>query len=644
MIAKQFANQFHERVRYLEHSGHQNKGTCATRNVGVRNAKGKYIAILDADDIWLPSKLEEQVAILEKNPDAAMLCGAVNYWYSWTGKEEDIRKDKILEVGAPQDSIIHPPNLFFHLYPLSRGVAPTPSDLLLRKDVVALVGGFEEKFNGIFQLYEDQAFLNKIYLHFPVYVTSRCWINYRVHPDSCVSTVTKDGQYNMVRRFFLEWFEEYLIQCGKKGSGVWRLLQEALFPFRAISTDRMQEADTREIKWWLRAARGNTAKLVFPPDDPELVRITIEKAETKTSSDIQLNQPQLRVKADHRYLLHFRARADSPRNIIVGFAKAHEPWDNLGLYRNIGLKTEWQNFDIEFVATADDENARIHFDVGERDISFELSSVSLRSLEDDKSIEPDLSAMLPGRLERDKVSLAGTSDTLLTEERKTAVRQQTEQVATPKEVSFGTLRQVTPISRDWGFDRGLPIDRYYIENFLARYADNIRGRVLEIGDNSYTLRFGCDRVTKSDVLHVEEGNPKATIVADLTSASHISSEIFDCILLIQTLQHIYDVRAAIRTIHRILKPGGVLLATFPGISQTYDHTWGGCWYWNFTTLSARRLFEEVFPAADVEIYAQGNVLASISFLHGLAAEELQKEELDYNDPGYQMLITVRAVK
>jgi SAM-dependent methyltransferase len=406
----------------------------------------------------------------------------------------------------------------------------------------------------------------------------------------------------------------------------------------------MQELDTREIKWCLRVASGSTANLVFPPNDPESVRIAITKAQKKASFDIQLNQPRLKVKANHHYAVIFRARADSQRNIIVGFAKAHEPWDNMGLYRNIELKTEWQNFDIEFVATADVDNARIHFDVGESDISVELSSVSLRSLEDGKSIEPNLSAMQPGEPERDKATFEGTSDTLLSEKRKTAVRQQTEQVAAPKEVSFGTLRQVTPISRDWGWDRGLPIDRYYIENFLARYADNIRGRVLEIGDNSYTLRFGCDRVTRSDVLHVEEGNPKATIVADLTSASHIPSEIFDCILLIQTLQLIYDVRAAIQTIHRILKPGGVLLATFPGISQTYDHTWGHCWYWNFTTLSARRLFEEFFPAADVKIYAYGNVLASISFLHGLAAEELQKEELDYNDPGYEVLITVRAVK
>lgn len=211
-------------------------------------------------------------------------------------------------------------------------------------------------------------------------------------------------------------------------------------------------------------------------------------------------------------------------------------------------------------------------------------------------------------------------------------------------VQLGDLRRVTPISRCWGYDRGLPIDRYYIENFLLRHSADIQGRVLEIGDNSYTRKFGGNRVVVSDVLHVVEGNPMATIFADLTCADHIPSEIFDCIILTQTLHLIYDARAAIRTLYRILKPGGILLATFPGISQNYDHNWGECWYWSFTTLSACRLFEEVFPAADISIHAHGNVFAAISFLHGLAAEELQKEELDFNDPGYEVLITARAVK
>jgi len=212
-------------------------------------------------------------------------------------------------------------------------------------------------------------------------------------------------------------------------------------------------------------------------------------------------------------------------------------------------------------------------------------------------------------------------------------------------VRFGNLRRVTPISRTFGFDRGLCIDRYYIETFLAKYSEDIQGNVLEIGDDTYTWKFGGGRVAKSDVLHVWNNNPKATIVADLTRADHIPSDAFDCIILTQTLQFIYDVRAAIKTLYRILKPSGVLLATFPGISQIsrYDmDRWGE--YWRFTTLSARRLFEEFFPPENIEVQAYGNVLAAIAFLHGLAAEELSQKELDYFDPDYELLIAVRAVK
>jgi hypothetical protein len=205
------------------------------------------------------------------------------------------------------------------------------------------------------------------------------------------------------------------------------------------------------------------------------------------------------------------------------------------------------------------------------------------------------------------------------------------------------LRRTTPISRQFGFDRGQPIDRYYIENFLAYHANDIRGRVLEIGDASYTRRFGGNRVTLGDVLHVTQGNPQATIVADLTRADHIPSDAFDCIVLPRpyttSTTYVGDPDD-----QRILKPGGVLLATFPGISQIATDEWGSSWYWTFTSQSARRLSEEVFPAENVKVEAHGNVLTAISFLHGLAVEELHQEELDSWEPGYEVLITLRAVK
>jgi len=213
-------------------------------------------------------------------------------------------------------------------------------------------------------------------------------------------------------------------------------------------------------------------------------------------------------------------------------------------------------------------------------------------------------------------------------------------------VNLANLRRLAPISRIFGLDRGLPIDRYYIVRFLAAHSQDIRGRVLEMGDNSYTWKFGGDRVIRSDVLHYVPGNPKATIVADLTCAHQVSSNIFDCIIFTQTLQFIYDVRAALSHLYRILKPGGVLLATSTVIAKIARREgidpWGE--YWRFTAQGAGRLFQEYFPKEKCAVEMRGNVQAAIAYLHGLAAEELREEELDYLDPDYEIVITVRAVK
>ncbi|MBW4513349.1 MAG: methyltransferase domain-containing protein [Scytonematopsis contorta HA4267-MV1] len=209
---------------------------------------------------------------------------------------------------------------------------------------------------------------------------------------------------------------------------------------------------------------------------------------------------------------------------------------------------------------------------------------------------------------------------------------------------LGSLHRLTPLSQIYGFDRGQPIGRYYGENYLAHHALDIRGHVLEIGDANYTRKFGGVRVSKSDVLHIEEGNPEATIIGDLANIPEIPDNTFDCFILYQTLQLIYDLPAAIKTTYRILKPGGVVLVAVPGIIQLADVNWRDFWYWSFTSTSMQRLFQEFFPKENIQVETFGNALSAIAALQGMASEEFKKQELDYCDPNYQVSITVRAVK
>jgi ubiquinone/menaquinone biosynthesis C-methylase UbiE len=211
-------------------------------------------------------------------------------------------------------------------------------------------------------------------------------------------------------------------------------------------------------------------------------------------------------------------------------------------------------------------------------------------------------------------------------------------------VDLGDLRRVSPVSRGYGYSRGQPIDRVYIERFVAAQANVIKGAALEIGDATYARRYGSAELRSVDVLHTVPGYPGATLCGDLACAIDVAADSFDCIICTQTLQLIYDLKAAVRTLHRMLRPGGVLLVTVPGISQIDDPQWQDAWCWSFTPVSARRLFAEAFSDANVEVACFGNVLAATAFLQGISAEELTREEIDASDAGYPLLITIRATR
>ena len=497
-IARQYAERYPDKIRYYEHDNHRNRGKSISRNLGFMNARGDYITLLDADDVYLPEKMQHQVAILESQPDTAMVYGPTLYWFSWTGSPQHAHRDYMGKLGVKPNTLFKPPELLT-LFLKDGGMVPCICALLIRSKIIKEIGGFEETISS---LYEDQVFLAKICSKTLVFVDAGCWDKYRQHSDSSSAVAIKTGEYhplrqNPARLKFLTWLEKYLSEQGIEDARLGNVLQKKLWPYRHPHLFRLVQGALYPLRMMKR----------------------LVKSKRKQSPAIPANQKA--------HLLQIHNKHNSPPQ---------------------------------------------------------------------------------------------------------------------KTIDFGSLRRLTPISREFGYDRGNPIDRYYIELFLASNTKHILGRVLEIGDDSYTKKYGGVNVTIRDVFNVSDSIPGTTIVGDLSCAAHIPSETFDCMILTQTLHIIYDFRAALQTIYRILRPGGVVLATFPGISQISIDQWSNYWCWSFTTLSAQRIFGEVFPEENVSVQAFGNVFAVTAFLHGLAVQELQSNELDYHDPDYELLITVRAVK
>ena len=492
-IALNYEKENPDKVHYLEHDKHLNKGSSATRNLGIKNARGKYITFLDADDVWVENKLEEQVEILEAYTEASMVYGNTKYWYSWTGDPEDLKRDFIVNYNMNLNTLVSPPKLLI-LALESKTITPNPSNIMVRRDVALNVGGFEDAFRG---MHDDQAFLAKLFITTSVYAADRCWDFYRKHPDSLSTVAIIKGEKASAELFYLTWLEKYLFAQGINNISLWRALRYRKLRYRHPILSRLLEYS----KWTSGAMRK---------------------------------------------ILKKTARYTLPKT---------------------------------------------------------LRGYVFSKLKNQKYIPP-----------------VGC-------------------------VRFGDLRRLEPISERWGRDRGLPIDRYYIEHFMTLNSKHIKGHVLEFGDDRYIRNFYNNDISLSDIINInKETNPKTTIVADIVNAPHVPSDMYDCIIFTQTLQFIYEYKKAIETLYRILKPGGVLLATFPGISQTSGTIWSRYWCWNFTILSAENLFKEFFPQENIEISAFGNLICAASFLYGLSAEELTTDELNYHDPRYEIIITVKAIK
>ena len=213
-MARDFASLYPGKIHYLDHDSHRNLGASASRNLGLRFAKGDYVALLDADDVWLPSKLSEQVCLLSNIPEADILYGRTLYWYSWNIKKETDQEDFIMELGIPTGKLYKAPVLFPRFFTIADITTPCTCSIIVRRSLIDRIGGFEDKFATIFT---DQALYAKLFLYGSAYAAESVWDRYRQHSNSCCAQVEESGSLRAEKIRFLEWLGKYLSSENIKG-------------------------------------------------------------------------------------------------------------------------------------------------------------------------------------------------------------------------------------------------------------------------------------------------------------------------------------------------------------------------------------------------------------------------------------------
>lgn len=229
--AKGFATRDSERIFYLEHPGGANHGMSATRNLGLKHARGKYIALLDADDVWLPNKLAEQVALLERFPEAVATFGRSTIWHSWS--PEATQPDWPNLGALKADRLISPQEMLLH-WLRDESFQPCTSEFIVQTDALRAVGGWDESFKG---LYEDNVVYAKLFSRYPVYASSSTWSLYRQHPDNCCHQAMASGEWalgkaNPAKERILLWIQRHLDDNQLSNPALERGFREALLPFR----------------------------------------------------------------------------------------------------------------------------------------------------------------------------------------------------------------------------------------------------------------------------------------------------------------------------------------------------------------------------------------------------------------------------
>jgi glycosyltransferase involved in cell wall biosynthesis len=268
-IAHRYAEQFPLKVRYLEHENHQNRGMSASRNLGIRHSQGAYIALLDADDIWLPDKLQHQVSVLSAQPQAAMACSLTQTWFSWTGNPEDAQRDSFFKLGVKPNQLIQPPGALLPIL-LEQADSPGTCGVLIHRSLIDQIGGFEESFRG---MYEDQVFFTKVFLNASVYVEDICLDRYRQHANSACASAHTTGEYvsggrpHPSREIFLNWLESYLIAQDIQDPNLWGTLKIALSPYRQPRRYALRvklNALKLQIRQWTKQIANFWQRLTIP--------------------------------------------------------------------------------------------------------------------------------------------------------------------------------------------------------------------------------------------------------------------------------------------------------------------------------------------------------------------------------------------
>jgi len=250
-VALGYAERFPGRVRYLTHEGRSNRGMAASRNRGAAVARGNFLAFLDSDDVWMPRKLEEQLEILRAHPQAALVCGAILYWHSWDGQSR--QSDGAVLTAGIGDKLVLPPKVALKAYPLGTS-SGAGVDFLVVRPVFKALGGFEDVFHTMF---EDQSFLLKAFVQYPVYLSSKVWLKYRQHPESCCALTEHDGSYAVERVRFFDWFDHYIATQHPDPCIV-----------KALARARLRKPQSKSAALLRRLAKGVLRRLLPPGNRP----------------------------------------------------------------------------------------------------------------------------------------------------------------------------------------------------------------------------------------------------------------------------------------------------------------------------------------------------------------------------------------